>query len=256
VRLELPELFRFDAPDEWRSIEFISDLHLNEAHPRTFDAWAGYLDRSDADAVFILGDLFEVWVGDDARHGQFERRCAEVLTAAARRRRIGFMAGNRDFLVGHTLLDECGVMALPDPTLLNAWDHRVLLTHGDGLCLADTAYQAFRKQVRNPAWRAAFLARPMAERQELARHMRDASESVKASAETWSDIDPPAAVGWLEAAGAEDMVHGHTHQPGSETLAAGHTRHVLSDWDLDAPTTRGEVLRLTRQGYARNRYPQ
>jgi UDP-2,3-diacylglucosamine hydrolase len=243
--------FRFDAPPSWRAIEFISDLHLSIALPRTFDAWAHYLESTDADAVFILGDLFEAWVGDDARFDGFERRCAQVLADAARRRTVGFMAGNRDFLVGRELLDEAGVMALPDPTLLVAWQHRVVLTHGDALCLADVDYQRFRTQVRNAAWQADFLSRPLAERQRLARAMRDASEQTQRQQTTWSDVDAGAAVALLRDAGASVMVHGHTHRPGSDELAPGFTRHVLSDWDLDAQPPRAEILRLAPSGFLR-----
>jgi UDP-2,3-diacylglucosamine hydrolase len=245
---------RFDAPAHWRAIEFISDLHLSAALPRTFDAWAGYLAGTDADAVFILGDLFEAWVGDDARFDGFEKRCAQVLADAARQRTVGFMAGNRDFLVGPALLDEAGVVHLSDPTLLAAWQHRVLLTHGDALCLGDVDYQRFRALVRSPAWQADFLARPLAERQHLARQMRDASEQAKRQNTPWSDVDPGAAAAALRGAGASVMVHGHTHRPGSNDLAPGLQRHVLSDWDLDAAPTRAEVLRLTPQGFSRLPY--
>jgi UDP-2,3-diacylglucosamine hydrolase len=246
--------FRFDAPPSWRAIEFISDLHLSAAVPRTFDGWAHYLESTDADAVFILGDLFEAWVGDDARFDGFERRCADLLADAARRRTVGFMAGNRDFLVGHELLDEAGVLTLPDPTLLLAWHHRVLLTHGDALCLADVDYQRFRAQVRNADWQADFLSRPLAERQRLARSMRDASEQTQRQQPTWSDVDAGAAVALLRDAGASVMVHGHTHRPGSEQLAPGFTRHVLSDWDLDTEPARAEVLRLVPSGFERVPY--
>lgn len=246
--------FRFDAPPSWRAIEFISDLHLSPALPRTFDAWASFLESTEADAVFILGDLFEAWVGDDARFEGFERRCAEVLADAARRRTVGFMAGNRDFLVGHELLDETGVAALPDPTLLVAWQHRVLLTHGDALCLADVDYQRFRAHVRNAGWQADFLARPLAERQHLAREMRDASELAQRQQSAWSDVDAGAAVALLREAGANVMVHGHTHRPGSDMLAPGFTRHVLSDWDLDGQPSRAEILRLAPGGFERVPY--
>jgi len=246
--------FRFDAPPSWRAIEFISDLHLSDALPRTFDAWTRYLESTEADAVFILGDLFEAWVGDDARFDGFERRCAEVLASAARRRTVAFMAGNRDFLVGRELLDEAGVMALPDPTLLVAWQHRVVLTHGDALCLADIEYQRFRTQVRSAAWQAGFLSRPLAERQRLAREMRDASEQAQRQQTTWSDVDPAAAVALLRDAGASVMVHGHTHRPGSAELAPGFTRHVLSDWDLDAQPPRAQILRLAPEGFQRLPY--
>ena len=250
----LQQLYELQAEAGWRSIDFISDLHLSEHTPRTFDVWAGYLRATPADALFILGDLFEVWVGDDSRLPRsFAGRAAEVLRDAASRRSVAFMAGNRDFLVGASMLRDCGLMALPDPTVLDAWGQRVLLTHGDVLCLDDTDYLEFRAQVRTPAWREAFLARPLAERQRLARTMRDASaaaQRAKTPAQ-WADVDTAAAVAWMHAAGSRDMVHGHTHRPGSEVLAPGYTRHVLSDWDCDAEPQRAQVLRLTRDGFSR-----
>jgi len=252
--LALPTFYEIDAAADWRVIEFISDLHLSPQQPMTVAAWADYLEGSQADAIYILGDLFEVWIGDDARQpGRFEHQTAAVLADAASRRTMGFMAGNRDFLVGAEMLQSCGLAALPDPTLLSAWDHRILLTHGDALCLSDTAYQAFRAQVRSAAWRNRFLAQPLATRERLAREMRDASEANKRGRAPldWGDVDPATAVAWMHAAGSHTMVHGHTHRPGSEVLAPGYTRHVLSDWDCDGAPARAQVLRLTRDGFTR-----
>jgi UDP-2,3-diacylglucosamine hydrolase len=249
----VPEIRAFDAPGHWRAIDFLSDLHLDAAHPRTFEAWREQLLGTAADAVFLLGDIFEVWVGDDARHQGFEARCAEVLREAGGRRFIGFMAGNRDFLVGEALLTETGVQRLHDPTLLRAFGHSALLTHGDALCLADVDYQRFRAMVREPAWQQAFLQQPLAQRQAIARRMRDASEAGKRgqAMSDWADVDVGAASQWLAQAGAPALVHGHTHRPGSQAWPGGLVRHVLSDWDLDAPSPRAEVLRLDAGGFSR-----
>lgn len=247
----LPACFEFSAPVAWQAVDFISDLHLCEARPATFRAWERHLRHTTADAVFMLGDLFDVWVGDDARSCPFERRCAEVLAEAAGRRQLGFMAGNRDFLVGATLLRETGVMALPDPTLLSAWGQTLLLSHGDALCLADLPYQAFRREVRSPAWQADFGARPLDERLALAAQMRGHSAArQRVDGDLRLDIDFATALAWLRGLGAEALVHGHTHRPGSGALAPGLQRHVLSDWDLDT-AARAEVLRLSRQGFER-----
>jgi UDP-2,3-diacylglucosamine hydrolase len=207
--------------------------------------------QTSADAVLILGDLFEVWVGDDSRDSGFERECADVLALASKRCVVGFMAGNRDFLVGAKLLAECGVRRLDDPTLLSAWGHRYLLTHGDALCLDDIAYQRFRAQVRSQAWQGDFLSRPLVERRQLARAMRDASAAHQASRpaeEAWADVDESAACQWLDAAQAETLIHGHTHRPGVVAMPGGRKRHVLSDWDLDGEPSRARVLRLSRHG--------
>ncbi len=247
----LPAFFELAAPPAWQAIDFISDLHLCEAMPRTFEAWHLHLQRTTADAVFMLGDLFEVWVGDDARNRPFERRCIDVLAEAASHRQLAFMAGNRDFLVGAATLRDAGVMALPDPTLLSAWGQTVLLSHGDALCLDDTPYQVFRAEVRSPQWQAKFLARPLAERLQIAAELRGASDARKRfDGNSLVDIDAGEAVRWMHAMGAGEMVHGHTHRPGSAALAPGFKRHVLTDWDLDT-LQRAEVLRLTRSGFER-----
>ncbi len=233
------------APAEWRRIDFISDLHLANDTPRGFAAWRSYLLSTTADAVFLLGDLFEAWVGDDARFEGFEAHGAAVLTEAAARRKLFFMVGNRDFLVGAETLAACGVEGLPDPTVLSAFGERVLLTHGDAWCVGDVPYQRFRAQVRNPAWQVQVLARPLAERRLMARSLR--SESERAAAEhhgEWFDVDAATALRAMAENDTPTLIHGHTHRPGTETLAPGHVRHVLSDWDLDhGGPPRAEVMR-------------
>ncbi len=248
-----PSFFEFSAPATWRAIDFISDLHLCQEMPATFKAWSAHLHQTPADAVFILGDLFEVWVGDDAMGLDFEQRCIETLAEVASRRHLAFMVGNRDFLVGRATLEASGMMGLPDPTLLHAWGRSVLLSHGDALCLDDHPYQRFRNEVRGLAWQANFLGQTLAERQRLAAVMRSASASAQRrqfDGDSRVDIDTSEAVRWMHAIGAQEMVHGHTHQPGSAALAPGFKRHVLSDWDLDH-AQRAEVLRLTRDGFQR-----
>jgi UDP-2,3-diacylglucosamine hydrolase len=249
----LPDIFEFKAPAAWSAIDFISDLHLTAETPRTFDAWGAHLSTTPADAVFILGDLFDVWVGDDAALAGFEKQCIDVLAEAARHRALGFMVGNRDFLVGRSLLDACGVMALPDPTLLAAFGERVLLSHGDALCIADAVYQRFRAEVRSDAWRDRVLVLPIEQRRAYAKQMRGASDvhKVRTTVEGWADVDADTAVEWLRATGSKVLIHGHTHRPRVHTLSNGCVRHVLSDWDLEDEPTRAEVLRLSAAGLTR-----
>lgn len=238
----------------WRRIDFISDLHLSADTPRTFEAWADYLRSTPADAVFILGDLFEVWVGDDTRHEGFEATCAGALREAAARCSLAFMAGNRDFLVGQDFLQDCGVRELEDPTLLLAFGQRVLLTHGDALCLSDREYQEFRTMVRDERWQRQFLAQPIDMRRAYARQVRQQSEAHKrtqTSPAEWSDIDVPTALQWLQAAASSTLLHGHTHRPADELFAPGVRRLVLSDWELDHRPHRAEVLQLTASGFER-----
>jgi UDP-2,3-diacylglucosamine hydrolase len=251
----LPDIAEFVAPPEWAAIDILSDLHLAEDTPRSFEAWAEHLRHTRADAVILLGDLFEVWVGDDARHAGFEHQCAEVLAEVSAQRTLAFMVGNRDFLVGAEFLAACGMRALADPTVLVAFGERRLLSHGDALCLGDTEYQVFRTQVRDPAWQARILALPLARRRGLSREMRSRSEERKrgSAPADWVDIDVPTALRWMEAADAPTLIHGHTHRPAHETLAPGRVRDVLSDWDLEGHhgPPRAELLRLDRAGLHR-----
>jgi UDP-2,3-diacylglucosamine hydrolase len=252
IAAALPQFAELQAPGAWRTIDFISDLHLQAAEPETFDAWRRYMAQTPADAVFILGDLFEVWVGDDlAQEPGFTADCAAVLQAAASRAAVFFMHGNRDFLVGDGFLRACRTTPLADPTVLGFAGQRWLLTHGDALCLADTEYMQFRRQVRNPAWQREFLSRPLAERQAVARQMREQSEARKRSGIEYPDVDGPATQAWLEAADAQVLIHGHTHRPADHLLAAARQRTVLSDWDAGATPARQEVLRLTSAGLQR-----
>jgi len=245
----LPRFAELPAPPGWRSVELISDLHLQAAEPDTFEAWRRYMRGTQADAVFILGDLFEVWVGDDAADAPgFAADCASVLREAGARRPVFFMHGNRDFLVGAAFLRSCGVTLLDDPTVLDFAGRRWLLSHGDALCLADTDYLRFREQVRAPGWQRDFLARPLAERQAIGRSMREQSQARREPEGGWADVDGGAALAWLAAARAGTLVHGHTHRPADHTLDACHQRVVLSDWDAAAQPARLQVLRLDSAG--------
>jgi UDP-2,3-diacylglucosamine hydrolase len=229
-------------------VDLISDLHLQAAEPATFEAWRQYMAKTPADAVLILGDLFEVWVGDDAAATDpFLQSCAQVLRQCAQRLHVAFMPGNRDFLLGPAFLTDCGVHALSDPCLLLWGDQRILLSHGDALCLDDRAYQAFRQQVRSAAWQTEFLAKPLPERLALARAMRAQSESQKHIGAVCADADAFMALNWLHAAGADRLVHGHTHQPADHPLGS-RQRHVLSDWSLDHAPARAQVFRMQREG--------
>ena len=157
----VPPFGMLHAPDHWRTVDFISDLHLKPEEPATFEAWARYMAQTRADAVIILGDLFEAWVGDDAAApGSFEARCGAVLDACPAD--LAFMRGNRDFLVGSDFLARHGMRDLADdPTVLVLGAQRIVLSHGDLLCTDDVAYQQFRQQVRSSDWQHVFLARPL-----------------------------------------------------------------------------------------------
>jgi len=241
------------APADWQTVDFLSDLHLDRPDSPTLAAFAYYLQHSPAQALMVLGDLFEAWVGDDAlgiRAG-VEQQVAALLHQASKRMDVFILCGNRDFLMGPALMQACGARALQEPSVLQFANQRYLLTHGDALCLSDTAYLAFRSVSRSAAWQEDFLNKPLAERQELARQMRAQSKAHQAAsrqlgAAAWHDLDAPACLQILQNAQADTMIHGHTHHPDTHPLAPGKTRWVLSDWDFESTPPRGDVLRLTR----------
>jgi len=217
---------------------FISDLHLCEERPNISALFSRFMSEvaPGAEALYILGDLFEHWLGDDQLdHDPLARDiAAQLATLAGHGTEIFFMHGNRDFVVGPRFAREAGLTLLADPTSLTVGSDRFLLLHGDTLCTDDVAYQKFRAQVRNPAWQAVALAKPYAEREQIARSIRQRSDVEKSiKAEAIMDVNPSA----VAAAFAEHqypvMIHGHTHRPAKhEVTVDGHdcTRWVLQDW--------------------------
>jgi UDP-2,3-diacylglucosamine hydrolase len=243
----------FVAPAHWRAIDLLSDLHLAENTPRVFDAWAAHMQHTRADAVFILGDLFEVWIGDDMAERGFEARCVDVLSSAAARTTVAFLPGNRDFLVGDAMLVGAGVARLADPTVVVAFGTRVVVSHGDALCIDDVAYQRYRSVVRRPGLQRAFGVLPFGVRNAVGRALRRRSERREPPASgAFIDVDPQATVALLRGADAPTLVHGHTHAPRSHDLGSGLVRHVLSDWELDGSSRpRAEVVRWSERGFER-----
>lgn len=258
--LATPEL---TAPAAWRMLEFVSDVHLSADEPATAAAWTSYLAKTQADAVFVLGDLFEVWIGDDQCTASgsfagdnytidnFTSECIQALHQLSQRSSVFFMQGNRDFLAGQGLMLACGSTLLADPSVLVLGQERVLLSHGDALCLDDVRYMAFRAQVRSPDWQQAFLAQTLQERQALARQLRLQSQQEQAqrmaAGQHFFDVDHAAADQLLQATGCQWLLHGHTHRPARHTLPSGRHREVLSDWDALALPPRAQVLRLHLQ---------
>ncbi len=265
----LPRFAELQAPEGWATVDIIADLHLQGGERGTFGAWKRYMNESPADAIFILGDLFEVWVGDDAAadsSASFEAECASVILEAARTRAVFFMHGNRDFLLGDGFAAQAGFTLLNDPTTLTFAHRRWLLTHGDALCVADVDYMKFRAEVRTTEWQTSFLARPLDERRAFARQLREKSEALKKTGVTYADADTDLSLAWLVASDAQTMIHGHTHRPADHALAGGRLRVVLSDWDVGSSSgsdvnvngqsathahARAQVLRLTSAGLSR-----
>ena len=245
----MQEVFQVHAPAHWQCVDFISDLHLQASNAQTAAAFGHYLESTPADAIFILGDLFEVWVGDDCLDGSdpFPVHCATLLRQASARLDVHIMRGNRDFLMGERMVAACGAQSLDDPTAFTFCDQTWLLTHGDALCVDDLPYQKFRAQVRTEAWQQSFLAAPLAARIAMATLMRAKSESNKRDVPRYIDLNTDACLAALKRHEAHHMIHGHTHQPAVHTLAPGYSRSVLSDWDCEAQPGRADVLRLARQ---------
>ncbi|QIL79377.1 UDP-2,3-diacylglucosamine diphosphatase [Diaphorobacter sp. HDW4A] len=258
MTLPMPAISEFAAPADWRVVEFISDLHLQREEPETVAMFARYLRASTADAIFMLGDLFEVWVGDDSldEAGSFEAECCAAIAQAANVRPMFFMHGNRDFLIGQHFAEHTGVQLLGDPTVLVFAGERWLLSHGDALCLDDVEYQKFRALARNPQWQAQLLSLPLAARRAQGKSARAQSEARKHSPEAfYGDVDTAAALQWLIDAGSHTLIHGHTHRPAEHVLSGDENvqarRVVLSDWDLAANPPRAEVMRLSAKGLER-----
>lgn len=220
---------------------FISDLHLREEEPATLRAFDALLagPARGVDELYILGDLFEYWAGDDD-DTPLARHVAQGLKALAEDGvRVFFLAGNRDFLIGEAYAASGGFRLLMEPTEIELDGRRVLLSHGDTLCTDDTAYQSYRAMVREPAWQAGFLAKPLAERRAFIEQLRQRSrQATSEKSMAIMDVNTVAVEDMLRTYGHPTLIHGHTHRP------ARHVHHVdgrecvrwvLPDWHDDAP---------------------
>lgn len=234
---------------------FISDLHLRAERPDLTERFAAFLSNTAAarvETLFILGDLFEYWIGDDDLADPFNARVCRLLRRLADQgTRIFFIAGNRDFLIGATFAAASGIQLLDEVEKVGAGETAILLMHGDTVCTDDLPYQEFRRMVRNRLWQADFLARPLAERRQEVENLRRRSAAAMLD-KTPAIMDANAAAirSALTDHDCTTLIHGHTHRPGHEEfkLASGQgERWVLSDWD----TGRGDALELGAAGLRR-----
>ena len=228
---------------------FISDLHLEAGQPRIGEQFLSFLEGEarDAEALYILGDLFEVWLGDDdpnPYYGQMKTALRKLVDAGVP---VSFMHGNRDFSIGETFASETGVSILADPVVVNLYGQDVLLCHGDALCTDDVHYQQVRAMTRNPEWLAMMLAKTIEER--IAYALQARQESI-ARGESMSDeimdVNQDAVVALLTDHGVDTMLHGHTHRPAVHEVDLGDhkaTRIVLGDW-----YDQGSVVRWDENG--------
>ena len=231
---------------------FVSDLHLDPERPAITELFGRFLDGEarDADALYILGDLFEAWVGDDdpSEAGTFVAARLKALTDAGVP--TYFIRGNRDFLLGDEYAKRAGMTILPDPAVILLQGEPTLILHGDLLCSDDTAYQQFRTQTRDPRWQAQFLAQPLAARLAFAAQARAASKArygelqASGQSETITDVSPATVREWFARYGVRRMIHGHTHRPAIHDEGGGATRIVLGDW-----YEQGSVLRAGEDGF-------
>ncbi|MGF7130546.1 UDP-2,3-diacylglucosamine hydrolase [Paraburkholderia sp. EB58] len=238
-------------PHGARPLFFISDLHLNEAIPHTVAAFERFVrvTAEKADSVFILGDLFEYWIGDDMLSEPFVARMAALLhTLSERGIALYIMHGNRDFLLGKRFMKAAGAIWLPDPFVITAFGTRITLAHGDALCTADRAYLRFRRFARCRFAQMLFLAWPFRWRRALAERMRSTSQAGRSRpASPKYDATPEGVAALFKESGTTTIVHGHTHRPARHREPGG-TRWVLPDWDLDHGERRGGYLRIDAQG--------
>ncbi|MBI2381048.1 MAG: UDP-2,3-diacylglucosamine diphosphatase [Gammaproteobacteria bacterium] len=211
----------------------ISDLHLQESQPRLSALFQQFMANiaPESEALYVLGDCFEAWVGDDD-DSAFHR----AIIGAFRRysdsgKALYFLHGNRDFLLGEEFAQACGGQLLQGPVVHELGGQPTLLMHGDELCTDDAAYLAFRAQVRHPAWQVAFLAKPLVERHQIAAGLRAASkEAAMGKSESIMDVNDQAVLTALREHDVPRLIHGHTHRPAYHRPAAGRQRIVLGDW--------------------------
>jgi len=240
---------------------FIADLHLDPARPDITRLFGGFLDGAarKAQALYILGDLFEAWVGDDDPSDTGEFVAAHLAALSGRGVPVYFMHGNRDFLLGADYARRAGMQLLADPTVIDLHGRRALLMHGDTLCTGDLAYQQFRMQTRDPAWQARFLSQPLGARLAFAQQARAASQARQGdlrdagTMETITDVAPGAVHDALLGHGVDLLIHGHTHRPAVHALdvdGRACTRIVLGDW-----YEQGSVLRADVDGIRLERLP-
>ncbi|MEO0317747.1 MAG: hypothetical protein RL404_1424 [Pseudomonadota bacterium] len=222
--------------------------------PKTAQAFFDFLarDAKPARQLYLLGDIFEYWAGDDDSADPFNRQVIDALRAVSDGgTRIFWIAGNRDFLAGEAFAQAAGLTRLAEPHTTVIAGQPVVLVHGDALCTDDQAYMAFRQQVRNPQWQAAFLARPLAERKAIIAGMREGSrEAQRDKPMAIMDVNEGEVARLFRTSGVKTLIHGHTHRPASHETADG-VRHVLPDWDCDHAENgqpRGGWLAITADG--------
>jgi len=240
-------LHEVKALAHWHTLAFASDVHLDAQSPATAKRWHQALASLECEALFLLGDMFEAWIGDDilnanpSLESDFARACANQLRQASQRMDIFFMHGNRDFLVGSAFARAANLKLLNDPCLLVLPDERqLLLSHGDAWCTDDSAYLAFRSQVRSSSWQHDFLSQSIDSRSRQAQRMREASRTYQSNRDTPSDVNEGLVQRTAKQWNCDRVIHGHTHRPALHEWPEGGSRRVLTDWEADHGSPRGD----------------
>lgn len=229
---------------------FIADLHLAPNRPHLLSLCLDFLAHraQKADALYILGDLFEIWLGDDDDTPTYPDVLKALHNLTGNNVPIFVMHGNRDFLLGEGFVAATGCQLLSEPVVIDLYGTPTLLMHGDTLCTLDVDYQAFRQQVRHPKWQAQFLAQPLAQRRILAQQARAKSQAkMQTTTEEIMDVTPEAVISALETHGVYHLIHGHTHRPAIHQVTInGQTaiRRVVGDWRDNS----AKIIRSTPEG--------
>lgn len=234
------------APGAVPETLFISDLHLDPSRPRVIALLCRFLAEraARAEALYILGDLFEYWIGDDAVRPGLAPVISGLRALSEQGVAVHVMHGNRDFLLGEAFARQTGCALLPDPCRIDLYATPTLLMHGDTLCTDDLPYQALRRRLRDPAWQAAFLASPVEQRHAQAQALRQQSRAATQNkANDIMDVNASAVADAFRSHDVKRLIHGHTHRPGVHRFVIDGRRVeriVLGDW-----YTQGSVLRAT-----------
>lgn len=225
---------------------FASDLHLTAAMPKTAEKFFHFLrnEAVQSKQLYLLGDIFEYWAGDDDIDEPFNRSVIDALSAThAQGVELFWLAGNRDFLAGENFANACGASLLTEPYVANIAGLEILLIHGDAQCTDDATYMAFRNQVRNADWQQSFLSQPLAQRKAIIEQMRAGSRNAQLTkAMEIMDVNAGAINALFNQHAVQIMIHGHTHRPAkhiAKTDAGEQIRYVLPDWDYDSDKHRG-----------------
>ena len=250
---------------QYSSALLISDIHLTPSMPLTAQRFFDFCEKDapKAQAIFILGDLFEYWVGDDAAsNSPFQQEVLHALANLSTKTKTYYIHGNRDFLIGSAFLKKTGMTLLADPSCVEIADKKYVLCHGDALCTADVGYQIFRGIVRKPWIQKLFLNMPLHWRRSIANRLRSNSHTqyqVEANKsplnnQMRTNVTLEACAALVRGQSVEQLIHGHTHLPAHHKEQLGEQtwqRWVLSDWDLDHPertTPRASALSIDSQG--------